>query len=339
MDFSTLEQAVEYYKGKYATRQNLSPKSCKSRRLFCIAILQFFRSKHFDFLSCEAFLDHLQKKNQPSSMQTKVKDLRAFVRFCNVYEYLEKDFSRKLIMPTVPKKIHKFVTEAEAIRAIYKGTEPSKFDNKLAQKSKIHVRQALLFASFTILRHSEVRRLTIGDIDTSNRRFVVNSKGGDVELAVLPNNLVAPMQEWIQGKDPEDRLFEVTEDAMRRSYHRGLQDLSLVDQRVHDLRHLGALTRLNRDSKLQKVSRVLRHKKLATTDEYYSHYNLQDLEETANNTPEIQKSTDPNTRLDGWEQRLKRDGLLEDSRFKYTRENDKLTVEIRKGELRGGGGT
>ena len=330
MDFETVQEAIADYNGRRANEQNLSEKHCKNRRLFTYSLATFFVDKKFDLSSCREFIEYKTLTNKPASMRTVVKLLRAFVRFCFDYEYLNKDFSGKLILPTVPKVIHKFPTEQQAIAAIRKGTEPNKTDNKLAQKSKIHVRQALLFALFTMLRHSEIRKLTVGDLDIPQKRFVVNSKGGAVELAVLTDNLIVPMTEWIQGKNPNDRLFEVSEEAMRTALKRGFKKLGLPEQRVHDLRDVGALARLNRDSNLQKVSRILRHKKIATTDEYYSQYLLKDLEATANNTTETQKGSDIETVLDVWEQLLKNHGALDDGRFYLKRENGEIVVRTKE---------
>src|ERR1700722_19361021 len=114
----TLNIALEDYRDRYAKEQNLSVKSCKNRRLFCDSVAAFFTDKEFNLLHCRAFLELLRLTNSPASMQTKVKDLRAFIRFCFEYEYIEKDFSNKIPLPPAVKRLYILISETQAKEAI-----------------------------------------------------------------------------------------------------------------------------------------------------------------------------------------------------------------------------
>ena len=80
-------------------------------------------------------------------MRTYASMLKAFIRFLVAYEYIEKDFSARITMPEVPDKIPKYISETDALRAIYKGTEPRNNDNSLAKKIKERVSDGITFHS------------------------------------------------------------------------------------------------------------------------------------------------------------------------------------------------
>lgn len=325
---ANLQAGIQDYQKSYADEQNISDKTCKSRRLFMNRISSYFADKPFDLPNCRGFLDEIRKKNTPASMRTYTSSLRAFIRFLVTYEYIEKDFSARITMPEVPDTIHNFISEEDVIRAIHKGTEPRHNDSPLAKKSKPECRMGLLFILFTGLRNSELRQLRVEDFNLSEKVFTVHSKGRKVELANIPLNMVEPLRAWIKEKK-SGRMFAVREDTLNVTLHRGCDSLSLPRQRVHDLRHIYSLTRLRRKEPIQLVSRTLRHKKLSTTDKFYSNYLITDLANTANNSPEIQKQVDTETILDSVEQMLKNFGVVYDQRFHFKRENGKIIIETR----------
>lgn len=323
-----LENGIQDYQTIYADEQNISEKTRKSRRLFTNRILTYFENRLFDLPNCRSFLDEIRKKNTPASMRTYTSALRAFIRFLVSYDYLEKDFSAKIKVPKVPDKIRNFISEADAIRAIYAGTEPRNNDNHYARKSKNECRIGLLFVLFSGLRNTELRKLIVDDFNLSEKIFTVHSKGRKVELANIPLNMIAPLRQWITEKKT-GIMFEVREDTLNLTLRRGCDKLGLPRQRVHDLRHIYSLTRLRRKESVQLVSRILRHKKLSTTDQFYSQYLVTDLASTANNSPEIQKEVDTEVILDSFEQLLKNFGITHDERFHFVRENGRIIFETR----------
>jgi len=325
---ANLQAGIQDYQKSYADEQNISDKTRKSRRLFMNRVSSFFTDRPFDLPNCRAFLDEIRAKNTPASMRTYTSSLRAFIRFLVTYEYIEKDFSGKITMPKVPDAIHNFISEADAIRAIHKGTEPRNNDSPLAKKSKPECRMGLLFTLFTGLRNSELRKLKVEDFNFSEKVFTVHSKGRKVELSNIPLNMIEPLRQWIKEKKT-GIMFAVREDTLNVTLRRGCEHLGLPRQRVHDLRHIYTLTRLRRKEPLQLVSRTLRHKKLSTTDRFYSQYLISDLSGTVNNSPEIQKEVDAETILDGVEQLLKNFGVTHDERFHFKRENGRIIIEAR----------
>jgi len=325
---ANLQAGIQDYQKSYADEQNISDKTRKSRRLFMNRISSFFADKPFDLPNCRAFLDEIRAKNTPASMRTYASALRAFIRFLVTYEYIEKDFSTRITMPEVPDKVRNFISEADAVRAIYAGTEPRNNDSPLAKKSKKECRIGLLFVLFSGLRNTELRKLTVQDFNLSEKIFTVHSKGRKVELANIPLNMVDPLKEWIKEKKT-GQMFEVREDTLNVTLLRGCKKLGLPPQHVHDLRHIYSLTRLRRKEPIQLVSRTLRHKKLSTTDKFYSNYLITDLASTANNSPEIQKEIDTETVLDSVEQLLKNFGVTHDERFHFKRENGRIIIEAR----------
>lgn len=323
-----LQPAIDDYKTTYADEQNISDKTRKSRRLFMNRVSSYFTDKPFDLPHCRDFLNEIRKKNTPTSMRTYASALRAFIRFLVKYEYIEKDFSSLIKIPEAPNRIFNLITEAQAIEAILAGTEPRENDNRYAKKSKKECRMGLFFIAFTGLRNSELRKLNVEDFNLNEKIFTVHSKGGKIELGNVPINMVEPLKVWISVKKT-GKMFEVNEETLVETLQRGCRKLSLPEQRVQDLRHIFSLTRLRRKEPLQLVSRSLRHKKIATTDKYYSQYLVTDLASTVNNSPEIQKQVDPETILDSLEQQLKNFGVTHDQRFHFKRENGRIVIESR----------
>lgn len=322
-----LLEAIKDYKTRYADEQNLRAKTRKNRRQLMDRIALYFNNKSFDLQNCRGFLDELRKTNASASMRRHVMDIRAFVRFLFKYEYLEKDFSNKIPMPKVEDRFFNLISETQAKNAILEGTKPGRSDNRYAQKSKEESRMGLLFMLFTGLRNSELRGLQVEDFNISEMIFKVRSKGGKVELSNVPLNMKATLKTWIARKKT-GQMFEAGEESLRITLHRGCKKLGLPSQRVHDLRHIFSLTRLKRREPLQLLSRALRHKKLATTDKYYSQYMITDLAPTVNNSAEIQKEVTAETVLDTVEQVLKNCGITDDPRFRFERTNEKITIEI-----------
>lgn len=326
MDFKQLNRALDDYNGRYADEQNLTVKSRKNRRLFTTRLARYFKETTFDLNGCRGFLDKIRETNSPASMADYVKDLRAFVNFCASYEYLDKSFSSKIPMPKVEVRLFNLITEEQAKLAILAGTEPNHNDNKLAQKFKQEARIGLLFILFSGLRNSEMRNLKVDDFNINEKIYKVKSKGGKIELANIPLNMIEPLREWIEKKK-SGIMFEVREDSLRVALHRGCDKLKLPRQRVHDLRHIFSLTRLRRREPIQLVSRALRHKKLTTTDKYYSQFLITDIATTTNNSAEIQKEVTPELILDNIEQLIKNFGITQDKRFKFIRTNGQIIIQ------------
>ena len=328
-NFMHLQEAINDYQNKYADEQNLTEKSRKNRRLFMGRVTTYFIDKSFDLSTCRGFLDEMRKTNTPASMITIVKYLRAFIHFIyDKYEYIEKDFSSKIPMPkTNSRDFQPELQNPKRKRPIILGTVAGISDNRYAKKSKIEARIGLLFMLYTGLRNSELRKLQVEDFNINEKIFKVHSKGGKVELANIPVNMIKPLRDWIYVKK-SGKMFEITEDSMRTTLLRGCKKLGLPPQRIHNLRHIFSLTRLRRREPLQLVSRALRHKKISTTDKFYSEFLITDLAPTVNNSAEIQKDVNTETVLDTVDQVLKNIGITHDPRFKYHRKNGKIIIEV-----------
>lgn len=60
------------------------------------------------------------------------------------------------------------------------------------------------------LRRNELKRLTIGDIEVSDKHIIVNTigKGGKQNMQIIRDKgEMEIVKEWIVGKNPEDRVF------------------------------------------------------------------------------------------------------------------------------------
>src|SRR5258708_1225229 len=266
-----LQKAFDDYEDRYADEQNLSDSSRKNRKTFMRKVRAFFTNDTFDLPNCRAFLETLREKNGAESMKTNVTKLRAFIRFCYEYEYIDKDFAKKLKLPIVPFKLRTYlVTEDKILKAIEIGCLPNQFDNKETCERKKRIKIGLLITMFTGIRNSELRKLTVQDLDFAKKQFTVHRKGRDIELTVLPDNMIEPLKEWVKDKVPHDKVCDVSEASLRNALHKGCKIIGIPPHRVHDIRHIYSLTRLRRGESPQIISKLMGHKKLSTFDKYYS---------------------------------------------------------------------
>lgn len=279
-------QELLKWKKEYTEREpllaNLSEKTIKNRINALNRFFTFCGEKEFEKRVVEDYflsLQNLPKPWKPSSIKAEYKVLRAFCQYLVDTDVIAVNFVAKIKPPKVHKVHREFISEQNAEKAIIEGTKVSNTDNFFAR----YVKQEMLPAMKLILRSgiriSELRALTGDDLhlDDETPHFMVHSKGGNYEPVICPPDMI----DELGSRKSKGRLFEVTEDGCNRALRRGCKALGLKMQTVHDLRHIYTLTRLRKGQPLQKVSKTLRHKKVSMTDEYYSHYLIEDLQETA----------------------------------------------------------
>jgi integrase len=308
--------------------KNLRPKTVKNRRNALARFTDFLGEKTFNFESTKQYILFLltEKNREPSGVRAELKVIRSFCAYLVENEVIESNFSKRVPTPKVPRTMREFITEELAEKAIILGTSLAPSDNKHAQYRKMEMRIAMRFLLRTGIRISEAGGITGSDLllDAELPVFFVISKGGERESVILPPDLI----EELRPRKTKARLFDITPDGCNRALARGCKALGVVEQTVHDLRHIYSLTRLNKGEPLQLVSRNLRHSNVGITDRYYSHYNMQELAVTAYASDVIQSGVTVSHLFDRVEKAVKRTGVEKDSRIEVITERNAVNEII-----------
>ncbi|MEM3221532.1 MAG: tyrosine-type recombinase/integrase [Saccharolobus sp.] len=166
-------------------------------------------------------------------------------------------------IPKIRKKEVKALTEEEINRVL----EACK-----RARDKLIIRLLL----DTGLRANELLSIKIKDIDIDNNMIRVrNTKNGEERVVFFTDNTKQILKKYIRGKNPDDKLFYITYDALYRKLKR-LGEKVGIDLRPHVLRHTFATLSLKRGMNLITLQKLLGHKDLKTT-QIYTHLILEDL--------------------------------------------------------------
>ncbi|MEM1629895.1 MAG: tyrosine-type recombinase/integrase [Saccharolobus sp.] len=166
-------------------------------------------------------------------------------------------------IPKIRKKEVKALTEEEINRVL----EACK-----RARDKLIIRLLL----DTGLRANELLSIKIKDIDIDNNMIRVrNTKNGEERVVFFTDNTKQILKKYIRGKNPDDKLFYITYDALYRKLKR-LGEKVGIDLRPHVLRHTFATLSLKRGMNLITLQKLLGHKDIKTT-QIYTHLILEDL--------------------------------------------------------------
>ena len=121
------------------------------------------------------------------------------------------------------------LTEEEWVR-LSQGARDSKSD---------YLFTILSVAYHTGLRRSELLELERRDVDLERRYLTIRkSKSGHSRIVPLTAGAHAALMEWIErDHQANDKLFNVTPNALRLAFGRLCKKLDIKDFRFHDLRH------------------------------------------------------------------------------------------------------
>lgn len=127
------------------------------------------------------------------------------------------------------------------------------------------------FMFYSLLRKSEVERLSAGDLTA--RRLTVFGKGRRKDIITLPPPAFEIAQKYTTGKDKSDPIFTTD---MNRPYKHLSRAVELAlgpdhhSKGFHQIRHGGIVHYLSLGKPLQFVSKLARHRSSRTTAERYA---------------------------------------------------------------------
>lgn len=299
-----LQQLIDVFVDDYSVEENFSPATKKNKKNGMIRFMNFLGETPLSDQSIRAYLRYLRntptKKGTPreeSTIDSEMKLVTALVHWLEREKHLPIGEITNLPKVTVHRKLKKFVSEEVAMKIILAGCKPSKFDNRYAKIAKLENAVFLPLLLKAGLRYNEASRIRGSDFnfDAEIPHVIIRGKGGNEEMATLPLDMIDELR---KRKDKEI-AFDVEEKSSRRIIRRGCIALGLnPDTKPHSLRQIFSLGRLRRGNPTQLVSRALRHRKVSITDEYYSHYLIEDVAPVVNDSPIITKNLPPEWIID-----------------------------------------
>lgn len=142
----------------------------------------------------------IRERWQPATVRGAVKVVKRFFAWCHEEGLAKHDLSGVLKTPRVPKKIQRTVTPEEVQRMLAicdsvpsDGMLP---DTALAVWRRNGAIVSLLFDS--LLRVSELVRLTVDNVDLNTGRLVVVRKGGDQKPGFFGRATAKRLQAWLE---------------------------------------------------------------------------------------------------------------------------------------------
>lgn len=142
-----------------------------------------------------------------------------------------------------------------------------------APKPRTHLAVALAF--FALLRTGEIARLRIEDVDLRAGVLVVHGKGGYVDAVPIHFRLRPLLARFLDGQPPTGPVIEsatqpgrhVSSRTVSRMIAEPMRDLGWSES-AHVLRHSAAYLILEATGNVYAVSRLLRHRRLSSTERY-----------------------------------------------------------------------
>jgi site-specific recombinase XerD len=278
-----LQRAYDDFINTYSARKKLDVKTVKNKRNALDKLISFLSGKRFDYNTANEYAEYMFAHGWKSanSQLNIIKNLRAFVNFLSEYDYVEKNFAKKIIRPKVFSEPEPLPDIDQAEAAILAGTEPGPNDSSYHRIRKAIKRLAMQFALRTGFRGDELihirgRDLFISDTDPkSSKVFIVAAKGGVPQWQPLPVDLLPELKKLVN----EDRVFPVTAKPLNDALKVGAQRIGLskdITMDVHILRKVFGTT-LARYLTMSKVSRLMRHSDISITQKFYITYGISEL--------------------------------------------------------------
>src|SRR5258708_4655561 len=294
-----LQQAYHDYIVNYSLEKGLEATTIDNKKDVLKKLIPFLNGRPLNFETCREYAFYMYEHgwDKATSRVMLIKNLRAFINFLYDREYIQENFSRKLVMPKVVREPLRLPSEADAEKCIIAGTEPGIGDRARSKRIKKETRLCLQFILRTGLRVSEALSISGNNLSPFDDQpsFQVRSKGGKIALLPIPADMVEEMKKRVNRK----RVFEATDKTCNKNLNVGIKKFGLpFHLTCHKLRDIYSLSRLRRGNSLQLLSRTLRHTSVSITDKYYSDYVLNDLVETVNDSPLIKNSLSPEQLID-----------------------------------------
>ena len=216
------------------------------------------------------------KEYAPYSRRRIVIILKAYFTYAYNEGLTRDKLSEKILSVKTPKKERKFLTVDEVQEFL------TNVENRL-------IRLAIETLYYTGMRISECCNLKIEDVDMRNRIIhVVNGKGGKDRPIPICNKLYELFTDYISTWRIDSELFFSTEKTgalavptVEHTVASVRNELGWKNVTPHTFRHSFASSLVEKDVNLLKISKLLGHSSLKTT-QIYIHTNISQLADAVN---------------------------------------------------------
>lgn len=228
-------------------------------------VLTTQRMQHFANWLRETPISPRRGKTQrtPVGVYGILKDLRAFIRWLNEEELLQRRV--RVPVPKLPETLFPILTDKDLERIW-----GSKY---LTGKSPQAIRNRALIGLMldTGLRRAEVESLTLASIELGDCLLTVVGKGNKQRRVPFSSSVQTLLQDWlvIRGLEPGS-LFWLKGAGIRMVFRRIQEELNLDLFHPHLLRHQAATMLVRNHTDLESVRRILGHSDISTTAKYLS---------------------------------------------------------------------
>ena len=227
---------------------NKKEKELSFEKLSAMYLKQVNRSINTHKIYENAFKNHIRRKPLPTNLNSRSMHIRA-INACWNWG-LKKGIitkSYKLDMDTRGEARQRTYTDKE-LKLMFEQIEPVEFNHFVR------------FAYYTGARSGEIR--SISSENVQNEYIVVRGKTGR-RLIKLNGQAKEIIKE-------QDKLWNYTKDYVSHKFKSEVRRLGIKNARFHDLRRTFGLNLIKQGMSIYKVSKLLGHKSVRTTEQHYA---------------------------------------------------------------------
>jgi len=269
-----------------------------------LPVLGNYKIKDIASFTIQQFVNNLNKTFKPNTVRNIYGNLSRSFNYATQWEFIEKNPCTYITLPKIPRNNMSELYSIEDIKkliAIYE-----------KEKNLMH-KSAFYLAIGCGLRNSEIRALTLDDIDFDKQTVTVNkqigrtkdSKGNVVEKAIspktdtsnrtlyMPDFVADVLNEYTKSMQfiPITKLLfysHVTHRAissccLSKRFFTTIANAGLPQIRFHDLRHLHATLLIHSGANLQATAKRMGHSTIKTTIQTYIH-SMEDVDKTTSDS-------------------------------------------------------
>lgn len=284
--------------------QDHAKNTIKQYKLRVFAFFRWLGDKELNKESVQQFLSYLknEKHLKPSTLNTYLhglSSLRDYFKFkgkdSNFLDGFKAFRKNKTDVEVLSLEQIKAILDTHLEYGNYQGKNCSALDSRYLAFT--------LFLTLTACRFEEGAGLKVKNVDISSRRVkFVDTKTNEDRNEPLFEPLLSILTEIIKDKDLEDLVFTnmVNNKFSNQEYSKDLKERALkagipANKRVypHIFRHSYASELVKKHVSMAYVAKLLGHKDIQTTYEYYARFEDDDLEKAAMRHPLISQNLDP----------------------------------------------
>ena len=254
---------VEQYINKYS--RNYAPNTLKGFRSH-LSKLRGFKSKvEFDdinILFWKGFENHLKSLgNKQNTVHKQYKLLKKFVNQAIEFGVVRENLLKGLKVKSHPGNMQ-YLTMDEVVKL------QSLYDNpEVIKANKKQVLRYFLFACYTGLRYSDIKKLQNKNILSGESVNVLQDKTGklvDIPLSGKAKSLI------VNHSVPNANVFRVFTNQVTNRYLKQIMTLANIEKKIsfHCARHTWATNTLEMTGNIALVSDILGHSSIKTTQIY-----------------------------------------------------------------------